>query len=116
MMRGDHLEKLSSNGVHDAGPVSEGSACLQLPKGEPDQMAEKRATLPFREVEELIFSYRNLVKIDNLMGFDSLTKLKLDCNRISKIDNLSHLVCCLELWQNKTCFTASHTLHDTCCQ
>lgn len=71
--------------------------------------------MPFREVEELIFSYRNLVKIDNLMGFESLTKLKLDCNCITKIENLSHLVCCWELWQNETHYTARHTLDAICC-
>ena len=34
---------------------------------------------------------QNLLKIDNLVGFDSLTKLQLDNNIIEKIENLSHL-------------------------
>jgi Leucine-rich repeat (LRR) protein len=65
---------------------------LQLPNGEKEQMAAKRASMPFREVQELMFSYRDLVRIDNLLGLDKLTKLNLDCNRITKIENLSHLV------------------------
>ena len=57
-------------------------------------MAAKRASMPFRDVVELIFSYRDLVRIDNLFGLDKLTKLKLDCNRVTCIENLSHLVRC----------------------
>jgi len=48
--------------------------------------------LNFREVEELAFSFRNLVVIDNLQGLERLTKLQLDNNRITRIENLSHLV------------------------
>ena len=68
------------------------AGALQLPKGDPEQTAEKRALMHFREVEELSFGYRELVKINNLMGLDRLTKLRLDCNRITTIENLSHLV------------------------
>lgn len=65
---------------------------LQLPKGDPEQIAEKRRCMKFREVESLAFSFRELVRIENLLGFDSLVKLKLDCNNIKRIENLGHLV------------------------
>lgn len=48
--------------------------------------------MKFREVESLGFSFRDLIRIENLLGFDSLVKLKLDCNNIKKIENLGHLV------------------------
>lgn len=48
--------------------------------------------MEFDEVVEVAFSFRKLVKIDNLHGLDKLTKLKLDNNRITTIENLSHLV------------------------
>jgi hypothetical protein len=66
---------------------------LQLPKGDPEQVAEKKKTMKFRDVDFLAFSYKELVKIENLTGFDKLTKLKLDCNRITTIEGLSQLVC-----------------------
>jgi hypothetical protein len=71
---------------------------VQLPKGDPEQVADKRRSMKFRDVEVLAFSYRELVRIENLAGFDSLTKLKLDCNRITKIEGLAHLV-----WTASTC-------------
>lgn len=66
---------------------------MQLPKGDPEQVAEKKKIIKFRDVDFLAFSYKELVKIENLAGFDSLTKLKLDCNRITRIEGLGHLVC-----------------------
>ena len=39
----------------------------------------------------LLLSYMNILKIDNLVGFDKLLKLQLDNNIIEKIENLSHL-------------------------
>lgn len=66
---------------------------LQLPKGDPEQVAEKKKIMKFRDVDFLAFSYKELVKIENLTGFDTLTKLKLDCNRITTIEGLGHLVC-----------------------
>ena len=38
-----------------------------------------------------LLSYQNILKIDNLVGFDKLVKLQLDNNIIEKIENLSHL-------------------------
>ena len=69
------------------------SRLLQLKGGDPEHNSEKMMVMNFREVEELAFSFRNLVMIDNLQGFERLTKLQLDNNRISTIDNLTHLVC-----------------------
>ena len=39
----------------------------------------------------LILSYMNILKIDNLVGFDKLVKLQLDNNIIEKVENLGHL-------------------------
>ena len=38
-----------------------------------------------------LLSYQNILKIDNLVGFDQLVKLQLDNNIIEKIENLAHL-------------------------
>ncbi len=46
----------------------------------------------FAEAEELALSYKFILKIDNLAGFDRLVKLSLDCNIIERIENLDHLV------------------------
>jgi hypothetical protein len=72
---------------------------MQLPPGDAsDQVAEKRRTMLLREVDSLALSFQSLVKIDNLTGATALRKLKLDCNRITRIENLDHLVCTI-LWQ-----------------
>jgi Leucine-rich repeat (LRR) protein len=57
------------------------------------QVEEKRRTMLLQDVDSLAFSFHNLVKIDNLAGINSLRKLKLDCNRLTRIENLDHLVC-----------------------
>ena len=51
----------------------------------------KKDTIPFREARALLLSYQNILKIDNLVGFDKLIKLQLDNNIIEKIENLGHL-------------------------
>lgn len=53
---------------------------------------DKRRQIPFSEVESLSLSFRKLARITNLPGLDSLTKLQLDNNRITKIENIRHLV------------------------
>ena len=55
-------------------------------------MEDKRATMQFREIEHLAFSFKNILKIENLQGLDSLVKLQLDNNIIQKIEHLDHLV------------------------
>jgi len=52
----------------------------------------KKESVQFREAQTLILSYQNILKIDNLKGFDKLVKLQLDNNIIEKIENLDHLV------------------------
>ena len=46
----------------------------------------------FHEMETLMFSFKNILKIDNLEGLTNLTKVQLDNNIIEKIENLDHLV------------------------
>jgi len=60
--------------------------------GDPDLAEDKRRQLPFAEVETLALSFQRLARITSLEGFDRLTKLQLDNNRITQIENLSHLV------------------------
>lgn len=65
--------------------------CIQV-EGAAEVLEEKRRQLEFKEVESLIYSFKNLKKIDYLKPFHTLTKLQLDNNVISKIENLDHLV------------------------
>jgi len=48
--------------------------------------------IEWHEVKCLSFSYRDILGINNLVGLDQLVKLKLDNNKIWKIQNLGHLV------------------------
>jgi len=62
--------------------------------GEPQDTQKTKETAsstPFTEVSCLIFSFKNVLKIDNLIGFERLVKLQLDNNIIEKIENLAHL-------------------------
>ena len=56
-----------------------------------DQKDEMRADTEFHQVEALQLSFHNILQIQNLDGFDCLTKLQLDNNIIEKIENLEHL-------------------------
>jgi len=56
-----------------------------------DTKKDTASTTPFTEVNCLIFSFKNVLKIDNLIGFERLVKLQLDNNIIEKIENLAHL-------------------------
>ena len=58
---------------------------------------DKNDLMPFRDVQCLLLSYQNVLKIDNLIGFNRMIKLHLDNNIIEKIENLSHLTA-LEVW------------------
>ncbi|KAJ9443616.1 Dynein regulatory complex subunit 3 [Diplonema papillatum] len=51
----------------------------------------QKQRVEFHEVGCLIFSFTGISKIDNLAGFNVLTKLQLDNNNIRKIENLDHL-------------------------
>ena len=57
----------------------------------------KKDSIAFRDVQLLRLSYQNLLKMDNLVGFDKLVKLQLDNNIIEKIENLSHLTSLTQL-------------------
>lgn len=48
--------------------------------------------IDFATVDTLILSFKNILRIENLQGFDKLTKLQLDNNHIEKIEHLDHLV------------------------
>ena len=50
-------------------------AVKQRPTSGEGAVGEKEATL-FREVPSLLLSYQNVLKIDNLVGFDKLVKLQ----------------------------------------
>mmetsp|Transcript_21461 Transcript_21461/g.55771 ORF Transcript_21461/g.55771 Transcript_21461/m.55771 type:complete len:527 (-) Transcript_21461:107-1687(-) len=53
--------------------------------------AEKKREIDIEDVETLMFSFKNVLRIDNLVGLDSLTKLQLDNNIIKRIENIGHL-------------------------
>lgn len=48
--------------------------------------------LDFADVSQLVLSFRSIYAIDNLQGFEHLTKLQLDNNMIQRIESLDHLV------------------------
>lgn len=64
--------------------------CIVVTGGE--EMQKERKNLRFEEVEWLKLSFRNIVRIENLMGLHKLLKLQLDNNHIRKIENLDHLL------------------------
>jgi len=55
-------------------------------------MDEEEMKVDFPEVASLILSFKSIVRIQNLQGFESLTRLQLDNNNIERIEGLSHLV------------------------
>uniref|UniRef100_A0ACB8FKD7 Dynein regulatory complex subunit 3 n=2 Tax=Sphaerodactylus townsendi TaxID=933632 RepID=A0ACB8FKD7_9SAUR len=63
----------------------------QGPKEEAGLLAKKEG-INFKDVKELQLDFRNILKIDNLWQFISLTKLQLDNNVIEKIEGLDSLV------------------------
>ena len=69
---------------------------------------KQRTDLRYGEIEKLAFSFKGLVRIDNLPGLTRLSELRLDNNEIPKIENLNHLVTqaayfCLFLWPSMLC-------------
>eukprot|EP00294_Goniomonas_avonlea_P008177 CAMPEP_0114559746 /NCGR_PEP_ID=MMETSP0114-20121206/11084_1 /TAXON_ID=31324 /ORGANISM="Goniomonas sp, Strain m" /LENGTH=706 /DNA_ID=CAMNT_0001745233 /DNA_START=21 /DNA_END=2137 /DNA_ORIENTATION=+ len=56
-----------------------------------EKREELRKEIEFHEVETLMFSFCNILKIDNLVGLDKLVKLQLDNNIIHKIEAVEHL-------------------------
>ena len=49
-----------------------------------DGSEEKRKTIPLQQVECLMFSFKHILRIDNLHGLGKLVKLQLDNNLITK--------------------------------
>jgi hypothetical protein len=75
----------------------------QVPGTDADISQEKRRILPFSQVEVLAFSFRNLARITSLNGLEGLTKLQLDNNKITRIENIGHLVIASTLWARGNC-------------
>lgn len=65
---------------------------MQVTGADIDVIEDKKQSIPFKEVESLAFSFKNLARIDSLQGLDKLVKLQLDNNHIPKIENIKHLV------------------------
>lgn len=61
-------------------------------EGTAEGIEEKRKQMDYKDAESLSYSFKNLKRIDYLVPFQALTKLQLDNNVISKIENLDHLV------------------------
>jgi len=62
-----------------------------------DAEVKQQEATAFRDVKCLLLSYQNILKIDNLVGFDRVVKLQLDNNIIEKIEHLGHLTSLEEL-------------------
>ena len=60
--------------------------------GTAESIDEKRRQMEYKDATSLSYSFKNLKRIDYLVPFEALTKLQLDNNVISKIENLDHLV------------------------
>lgn len=63
----------------------------QGPKEEAGKIA-KQEGIAFVDVASLRLDYKNILKIDNLWCFTTLSKLQLDNNIIERIEGLDHLV------------------------
>jgi hypothetical protein len=53
---------------------------------------EDELRVDFQEVRSLVLSFKNIVRIENLQGFEGLTRLQLDNNYLERIENIGHLV------------------------
>ncbi|XP_078273988.1 dynein regulatory complex subunit 3 isoform X2 [Rhinoraja longicauda] len=62
----------------------------QGPSGRAGQIAQMEG-IDFKDVDHLQLDFQNILKIDNLWQFTSLTKLQLDNNVIEKIEGLNTL-------------------------
>ncbi|CAG9466392.1 unnamed protein product [Pedinophyceae sp. YPF-701] len=66
-------------------------SCIQV-EGSDEKRDEKRQAIAFADVTNLMLSFQNVLKVENLRGLEALTKLQLDNNVIEKIEGLGHLV------------------------
>ncbi|XP_032896688.1 dynein regulatory complex subunit 3 isoform X2 [Amblyraja radiata] len=62
----------------------------QGPSGRAGQIAQQEG-IDFKDVDHLQLDFQNILKIDNMWQFTSLTKLQLDNNVIEKIEGLNTL-------------------------
>eukprot|EP00128_Syssomonas_multiformis_P005692 Colp12_sorted_trinity150504_noHs@16626 len=61
--------------------------------GETAEMLKRdKDSVDYADIKSLRLDFKNILKIDNLWGFQNLTKLQLDNNVIEKIENLDSLV------------------------
>lgn len=90
-----------------AGRTVRSAAPRQVTGCDADLAEERRKQVVFKEVEALAFSFRNLARISSLGGLDRLTRLRLDNNRLTRIEGVAHLVgrrhrglgpCCAASW------------------
>ncbi|BBM97149.1 dynein regulatory complex subunit 3 [Marchantia polymorpha subsp. ruderalis] len=63
----------------------------------PEVCEDRKKTIPLKLVTCLEFSFKCIKEINYLIGFECLTRLLLDNNQLSKIQNLSHLTTLTEL-------------------
>jgi hypothetical protein len=73
-------------------PLIRKAVLEELESEENGGQAVRLEEVVFPEVTELMLSFKNVFCIDNLRGFEKLTKLQLDNNIIEEIKNLDHLV------------------------
>ena len=76
----------------------------QVTKGEPHSLEghntqaadiqQQQQSMSYNDIEHLAFGFKHIVEIDHLDGLTNLTKLQLDNNCLTKIENLDHLVSC----------------------
>lgn len=65
---------------------------MQVTNAQAATAADKRMAMSYKSIEHLAFSFCNIRVIENLAGLVTLTKLQLDNNCITRIQNLDHLV------------------------
>eukprot|EP00884_Botryococcus_braunii_P002953 jgi/Botrbrau1/12659/Bobra.67_1s0024.1 len=82
-------------GVRENDPVPISATLIRdcvVVEGDPDAAEEKRKAVRFNDIEFLAMGFRCISNIDHLQGLNTLRKLQLNNNRITSIQNLSHLV------------------------
>lgn len=64
----------------------------QFPRWDADLAAARRRDAPLSEATAIAVSFARVARIDHLRGLEALTSLRLDNNRIERVENLGHLV------------------------
>eukprot|EP00033_Pygsuia_biforma_P001384 GCRY01001566.1.p1 GENE.GCRY01001566.1~~GCRY01001566.1.p1 ORF type:complete len:538 (-),score=143.11 GCRY01001566.1:235-1848(-) len=76
--------------VLDLSEYENATIIANVPSPSDEQKIARELPL-YKDVKTLRLSFKNILKINNLDGFHSLTKLQLDNNVIEKIEGLQHL-------------------------